>query len=76
MTQEGRKSKNGGLLSPQHRPTAREAPRGPANQPRMKVLWGEVIEAGTGVTRSRPLNVYAHGARFNDYIAVAGAAPG
>ena len=58
MTQEGRRSENGGLKSPQHRPTAREAPRGFANQPRTKVLWGEVTGADTGVTRSRLLNVH------------------
>ena len=52
----------GGGFPSRHRPTAREAPKGPTDQPRTKVFWGAVIEAnGTGVTRSRPLNQTARG---------------
>ena len=62
----------GGGHPSRHRPTARKAPKGPADQPRTKVFWGGVIEANWHWSDPQPTPKPPwQGVWFNDYVAVA-----
>ena len=76
MTQRNKRGsyvfERGGPSGLQHRPTAREAPKGPADQPRTKVLGcGNRGELHWSDPQPIPKPT-RQGVRFNDYIAVAG----